>query len=316
MTKLKPRTAAWLLATFAVAGCGTEEVETGAQGMPTQVDLVTDEGFQSPLDVVSSPDGSTFYFTAFTTDEIAEPAIFSVPSAGGAATPLHVGAPLASPTGLVMSCDGGTLYVADMAVRGGEDEELSGGRIYSLATGGGTLTELEANGIARPTGLALAVDCQTLYVTGWTDTGMPALFRTPVAGGDAEVVFEGEPLLTPTGLHIDGNNVSWVMDQRGSQNGTGVLFAITDAGDISVVLEGMALGAVGGVSLNSIGTTAFMPVRDEDGVSKLTSISLVDQSRADLTMPGVQRPAGLRTARQAPVFALVDNQGNAIYRAE
>src|SRR5688572_11856099 len=51
---------------------------------PTAIRLVTGDGFKSPTDAVASPDGSTFYFAAFTEEVPSEAAIFRVDSGGGA----------------------------------------------------------------------------------------------------------------------------------------------------------------------------------------------------------------------------------------
>ena len=49
------------------AGCGEDE-ETAPALPDMRTTSVASEGFQSPLDAVASPDGSTFYFTGYTTD--------------------------------------------------------------------------------------------------------------------------------------------------------------------------------------------------------------------------------------------------------
>src|SRR5262245_7613904 len=102
----------------------------GRGGAPTGVTLVARGGFKSPADAVASPDGKTFYFSART--EGGEPAVFRVSSQPGSrATAMVTGAPLTAPRGLVLSCDGSTLYVA-----GG------GAPIYALPTAGGALRDL------------------------------------------------------------------------------------------------------------------------------------------------------------------------------
>lgn len=281
--------------------------------------MVASEGFTAPLDAVASPDGSTFYFTAFTLDEEPLAAVFAVASAGGGVSQLHAGAPLSFPTGLVMSCDGSTLVVSDRGISSGsDDDDIDGdaGAIYSLDVASGQLATLAANGIVGPSGLALSDDCQTLYVTGATVDGLPALFRLPLAGGAVATVYAGEPLLSPTGMYVDPAEVAWVLDHVASADGGGVLFAIAPDGSISTVMEELALGTPGGCSLNAAGTTAFMPTRGSQGQAQLTTIQLADGETGSIETPGVVDPAGLRTARDAAIFALVDHEGNAIYLAK
>src|SRR5688572_27650381 len=89
-----------------LAGCSDGGLPTAP---PTTVTMVAQGGFRAPTDAVSSPDGSTFYFAAFTESDA--PAIFRIASAGGGtAEILAQGEPLGLPIGLVMACDGGTVY--------------------------------------------------------------------------------------------------------------------------------------------------------------------------------------------------------------
>jgi DNA-binding beta-propeller fold protein YncE len=276
---------------------------------PTSVTKVASSGFQSPTDAVASPDGKTLYFAAWTDER--EPALFSVPTDGSAeASKLATNDPLEAPFGLVLSCDGATLFVADA---GGED-----GAILQMATAGGAVTALSASGIVRPAGLAMGPDCSTLYATGRTTDGMPGLFTIPIGGGSASVVRQGDPLVSPTGLHVDSDGVAWVMDHLAQgKDGEGVLFAIpSDGSKADVVGSGLAMGTPGGVSLTAGGGTAVIPTRDEDGKGQLTSIDIATGTISQLAAPDITDPAGLRTARKAGVFAVVDSEGGAIFKAE
>lgn len=321
MRRQATRAACCSLAALALAACGgSDPGEPGPRkGLPSQIDMVASEGFESPLDAVASPDGSTFYFTAFTVDT-REAAVFSVPAAGGEVRALHAGAPLSLPTGLVMSCDGATLVVADAGIAGLDDDDdealADSGALYSLDVESGTLTALDAASIDTPSGLALSDDCQTLYVTGRDGDGMPALFRLPIGGGAVQTVYAGDPLISPTGMYVDPQEVAWVLDHVAGEDGDGVLYAITEQGELSAVLEGLALGAVGGCSLDAAGGTAFMPTHDEGEPAQLTTIALADASQAVVETPDIIGPAGLRTARDAAIFVLVDHEGNAIYSAQ
>lgn len=278
---------------------------------PTKLTKVTSGGFTSPGDAVASPDGREFFFTGYTDDVDRLPAIFQTPSApGSTASVLATGDPLEAPIGLVMACDGAQLYVADM----GADT----GAIMSVPPGGGALADLGATGIVRPGGLAMGPDCKTLYATGRTDDGMPALFAIATTGGAASIVWKGAPLVAPTGLHVDDQGVAWVMDHLAAgDTGQGVLFAIpSDGSAANVVVDDLRMGTPGGVSLTAGGGTAVMPTLDHDGNAQLTSVVIDTGETKQLPAPDLVDPAGLRTARQAGVFAVVDSEGGAIYRAE
>lgn len=296
-------------APFALVGCdSSEDLPTTP---PTTVTQVATGGFSSPTDAVASPDGKTFYFAAHD-DESGQPAIYRTASEPGSSPEvIALGAPLDMPIGLVMSCDGKALYIADM----GSDA----GAVLTMPTEtGSAVTDLGATGIDRPGGLAMAKDCKTLYATGRTDTGEPALFSIPTSGAAANLVYKGEPLVAPSGLHIDNDGVSWVMDNRAhGENGQGVLFAIpSDGSAANEVASNLRMGTPGGVSLTAGGGTAVMPTRDEAGNAQLTSVNIKTGEMVQLPATSMMDPAGLRTARKAGVFAVVDSEGGAIYRAE
>lgn len=276
---------------------------------PTSIEKVSSGGFESPTDAVASPDGRTFYFAAWTTDK--QPAVFQVAAtAGSTPTVLAAGDPLDAPLGLVMSCDGATLYVADM---GGD-----GGGVLAMPTSGGAPTPLAAAGMTRPSGLAMAADCKSVFATGRLEDDTPALFQVPLAGGDARVVYEGEPLIAPTGVHVDEQGVAWVMDHHAQgKDGEGVLFAIpSDGATATEVMSNLRMGTPGGVSLTAGGGTAVMPTRDEDGNAQLTAVDIASGTVTQLATPDVTDPAGLRSARKAGVFVVVDSEAGSIYRAQ
>jgi hypothetical protein len=305
----------WALSSahLALVGCSSSESDLSTEP-PTTLTKVTSGGFSSPTDAVASPDGKTFYFAAY--DNEREPAIFKTSSAPGSiAELLAVGAPLASPMGLVLSCDGATLYIADLAAAGADETQL--GAVFSLSTGGGAVSDL-GGGISRPTGLAMEAGCKTLHVTGRSADGLPGVFTLSTEGGLASSLFTGEPLVSPSGIHVDDDGVSWVMDHRASgAAGEGVLWAIPrDGSRADEVASDLRMGTPGGVSLVAGGGTAVMPTRDREGTAQLTSVNITTGETLQLAAPDIVDVGGLRTARKAGVFALVDTEGSAIYRAE
>ncbi|HEX5061695.1 MAG TPA: hypothetical protein VFV99_20150, partial [Kofleriaceae bacterium] len=263
----------------------------------------------SPTDAVASLDGREFYFAAYDLEK--QPALFRTASTAGAtAEKIAAGDPLESPLGLVLSCDGKTLYIADI---GGD-----AGAVLSVGTSGGTPGDLAVTGIVRPGGLAMGPDCKTLFATGRTEDGKPALFKISVTGGVALPVWVGEPLVSPSGLHVDDDGVAWVMDHRaGGEHGFGVLFAIPEDGSAAnEVISDLRMGTFGGVSLTAGGGTAVMPTIDAEGHGQLTSVEIASGTVQQLATPELIDPSGLRTARNAGVFAVVDSEGGAIYSAK
>lgn len=303
-------TLAALTVPMALIGCGSSEDSKLPDEAPQTVTQVAAGGFRSPTDAVASPDGKTFYFAAY--DEANEPTIYRVASAPGS-TPevLAASDPLEAPIGLVLSCDGKTLYIADI---GGEN-----GAIFALSTeAGGAVSDLGATGIVRPASLAMRGDCKTLHAAGKTEAGAPALFSLATQGGPTSVIYQGEPLVSPTGMYVDNDGVTWLLDHRAAgEAGEGVLWAIpADGSTAKEVASDLRLGTTGGCSLTAGGGTAVIPTKDADGTSQLTSINIATGEKTQLATPDIVDGSGLRTAREAGVFAVVDSEAAVIYRAE
>lgn len=323
-----------LLLLAALPACGDDGGSTPpADGgppppeVPTSVTLVVDgdeAGFESPLDAVASPDGATFYFSATASAEVTEAdaraTIYRVPSAGGEVDILHQGAPLREPTGLLMSCDGATLYIADIGFTSGdeapEDDDNPPATIYTLDVASGTLAPLAATGIGEAASLALAKDCDTLYVSGYTPDRVPALFSLPPAGGAATVIKSGDPLVSPSGVYVDADKVVWLMDHQPDEGLNGKLFAITQDGETTEVVTELRLSEPAGVSLVAGGVIAVIPTRDENDVTQLITVNTETSATTTIQAPEIVEPSGIRAAINAPIMALVDADGHAIYRVE
>jgi hypothetical protein len=312
-----------LLVACGGGGGGDDDGDSDGPGQlptepPEEVVMLTNEGFTDPMDAVASPDGETFYFTAYTDDAARLAGIFSVPAAGGAVSVLASGPPLEHPAGLLVTADGSSLIVSDMGVQAGESgedgAESSQSVLYTISTSGGALSAMSSGGISEAVGLALGPDEETLYVAGYTTDGEPALFKMPITGGTAEVVLAGAPLEQPAGLYVDGDSVAWFMDPRPSRGNGGVLWAIDPEGEASEVVSNLALADPAGVSLVAGGGTAVIPISNEDGPGQLLTVN-IDSGDTTLVESTMKSPAGIRTARQAGVFAVADSEGDAIHLA-
>jgi DNA-binding beta-propeller fold protein YncE len=290
----------------------------GLTSPPEEVAMVASGGFTDPLDAVASPDGSTFYFSGYTADSPPQPAIFSVPAEGGQASVMAAGPPFEHPAGLLLSPDGSTLYIADIGARAGEvgedAAEPSQSVLYTMSTDGGKPAALAATGIGEAAGLAMGPDDETLYVTGYTPEREPALFTVPASGGGASAVLVGAPLESPSGVFVDSDSVAWVMDHHRSRALGGALWAVTPDGDASEVVGGLGLSDPAGVSLVAGGGTAVIPNRTEDGNGRLTTVH-IESGEQTVVESSMRAPAGIRTAREAAVFAIADAEGDAIYLA-
>ncbi|MBV1861132.1 MAG: hypothetical protein KUG77_22130 [Nannocystaceae bacterium] len=287
---------------------------------PTVIELLADSGFTDASAIAAAPDGSEFYFAAY--DEAGLPGIFKVDLAGTVEA-LHVGAPLAYPSDITVTCDGSTLLVSDVggastidATQAFEEtpDEILGG-IFSLSPEGGVPTAFTAQGVGRAAGVIVSVDCEEVYISGYTMDGTAAVFRAPVAGGEATSIHEGAPLVAPTGIHVDTNNVAWVMDHyaRSGSGAQGLLFAIDDSGDVEEVVAGLGMGRHGGVSLAPGGVTAIIPVSDDLGGSRLVTANTEDGGLENVPTAEILEPSGVAAARNAPVMGIAAE--SAIYLA-
>lgn len=294
-------------------GCQSSAPEPPSSDAPTRVTKVTEGGFSSPTDAVASLDGSEFYFAAL--DESQAGAIYRTSSEPGSkAEKIVSGAPLVRPYGLVLSCDGRTLYISDV----GDETDPAGkpGGLYSMDVESGKLTALAATGIGRSSGLAMNPDCKTLHASGTTANGLPALFAVPTGGGEASTLWMGAPLVAPTGLHVDFKGVTWQVDYQSTGGSTGSLYAITsDGSDPTQVMTNLRLGSPGGCSLIAGGGTAAITTLNAEGQGQITLVEIESGKVTQLAAPEIQKPAGVRSARDASILAVVDAAG-AIFRAE
>ncbi len=303
-----------LLALVAIAGCNSAPAGLPTTP-PTQVALVADTGFRQAGAVESSPDGTTFYAAAL--DEEGRPTVFAIDVASGDVSPLHSGEPFLYPADLAMACDGSRLFVADTGI-GVPDSEIGdpetplgeAAGVHVVSTVDGSISRLESTGISRAAGVVVSHDCESLYISGWTELQVPAVFRMPIDGGTATVLYEGSPLRSPTGIHVDASDVAWVMDHEArNESGEGLLFAITADGEISEVLGGLEMGRHGGVSLTPGGTTAVIPTfnqatRETELVTANTETGEVEI----IPVPGLAHATGVAAARNAPVMVVAGEQ--------
>ena len=263
--------------------------------------------------MVLNETGTIIYFTALTPEGMA--GIFSVPAAGGTATAIMSGGVLQFPFGLALSCDNATLIVVDL---GSPDEEttMSAGALYSVPVSGGSPTRLTLTGVDLPTGIAYNADCSALYVAGHTADGRGAVFTVAPTGGAATAVVQGPPLMAPSDIHVDMNNVAYVVDHMAVGGaGRGVLFRIT-GGVATEAASGLALGTPGGVATTARGGSVIIPTRTAAGAGQLTIINAGNSMATQLAAPDLVDPAGIGVARMSGTFAVVDSEGGAIFRAQ
>ncbi len=284
---------------------------------PTTFTVVASEGFTGPTDAVASPDGTTFYFAAY--NPTGEAALFSVPAGGGTVDELFAGVPLGYVSGLEISPDGETIYLADST--GGE---IGNGAIYSFAVGSDFVEEIVGSDeeVRNPNALAITGDGNFLYISGKDDMNRPAIFMVSTGGGMVDVIAVGSPLVSPTGIYFDDStDTLHVLDHLAGGSQRGAVFIIEEGATPVLASSGLLLGTPAGISLVSGGGTAVISGHDFSRAPGLYIVTDLGPSptvtfTALPTALAALDPAGLRTARAAGVFVIVDSEGNQIIRGE
>ena len=150
------------------------------------------------------------------------------------------------------------------------------------------IKQVTTGGFQSPTDAVSSPDGKTFYFAAYDMEKNPAIFKVSSEPGSA----------------------------AGDQ-GEGVLWAIpADGSTATAVISNLRMGTTGGVSLTAGGGTAVMPTKDVEGNAQLTSVNIKTGETLQLAAPAMTDPSGLRTARGAGVFAVVDSEAGTIYRAE
>ncbi|MFN2608110.1 MAG: hypothetical protein ABR511_09475 [Acidimicrobiales bacterium] len=267
-----------------------------------------------PLDATPAPDGGTVYFSSIGDRGTA---VVAVAGTGGALTTIAEGSPLATPSGLATSVDGGTLYLADPGT-------AHGGAVLAVPTApsptGGTARPAVVEGTAgwSPRGLDVVSQAggDVVYFTG-TDPvgGRPGLFRVPAAGGPVTTVAEGSPFVLPDSVVVTAAGVAYVTDQ-GAGPGRGLVLRVAN-GTASPVHTGLHLGSPAGVTLG--GGDAILLVSSMNATTGADQVLFLDLATARTAAAtkvigaNTDSSGGLHRARAAAVLAWADSHGQ-IYR--
>jgi sugar lactone lactonase YvrE len=216
-----------------------------SQGQTETVEAATQSGnFHTPLDSTPDPNANTIYFTAIGPHG---PGVFRVPAAGGEATEVVAGPPFVVPTGVAMSTDGQSLYVADpLAYSDGG----RAGQIFVISMADGSVRSLSGTEGTRPQGLDVVSQNghDVLCFTGRDPMSREAAVFKMAATGDAAptIVASGSPLVDPDGLAVTHTGTVYVTDH----SSVGKVFKL-DGGAITCVVENTPLGEPAGIALTA-----------------------------------------------------------------
>jgi sugar lactone lactonase YvrE len=266
------------------------------------------------------------YFVAMTADGAA---VFSVGvnenGTPGTLTRLAVGDRLSMPTGLTVSTDGTTLYIADpgseLVTGTPPNQTRTLGFIFSMPIGGGALTSLAAAEGTAPKSLELVTSGSddVIYFTGRDPAnGRPTLWRMPADGSSKELVTQGSgdpdsvaaELMDPSALVVTQSGVVYVSDSLGAEGLAGILKV--EAGAVSRLVNGLRLGYPAGIALDLAEKTLFVSGHKPDKSAAVYAIDLTTGTStiADIDLGDSTESGGLRRARNADIFGWADSDGS------
>jgi hypothetical protein len=266
--------------------------------------------YRYPFDTVPSSDGSTLYFTATSVSKNTL-GVFSVPSTGGVATTLFVGAPLVDPHGLAISSDDKTLFIADGAA-GYDPSNATGtsdlGGVFSMSTSGGTPTLIAGTAGLRPRGIDVAKEDSgdVVYFSGQTiSDGKATVFRLPAGGGNVAPVFSGAPLTDVSGVAVSHSGTTYVANVSGAAGSTSATIFQIQNGSIRELVSGILVGNPAGVSLSQDDKTLLVSGQDRVfGTSVVYRVNIETKAITQYNQGLENSPdsGGLHRARNADVF--------------
>ena len=142
--------------------------------------------------------------------------------------------------------------------------------------------------IVSPQGLVAAAG-GTLYVTGMTDTALPAVFS--VEGGAVTTLSSGAPLVRPGDISVVGDPDAtqiWVIDVSGGQNGVaegGANLVALNPPDSEVIEVSDGMTAIG---VTGRGPDALVTVQDPGGVSRIQIVDVRTGERRDVQADNIE----------------------------
>lgn len=218
------------------------------------VEVLDVEGYEDATDVVAT--GDAVWTVAY--NERGQAAVVRADLAGGV-TEVFAGPPLTVPSGIALSDDGRLLLVADVASEPWNDATTNGG-VYLIDQAGAGATEIGTWGVVDLPGDVTFAPDGTVYVSGFTPEGLPAIFSAALDTGRIVAEIVGEPLVDPLQIDVspDGGTL-YVVDGLAGRGQRAALLAFTLPGLVSSRLyEGFSIDFPGGVAAADDGSTVFV----------------------------------------------------------
>lgn len=273
------------------------------QDSPISIEVLTPALL--PWDSVPSPDGETVYFTA-TAD--GQPAVFSIPAAGGDIVTLAQDTSLVMPLGIAVSTDGQTVYVTDPWTAG-----ANGNAVFAIPSSGGAGSVVSGTQGTAPQGVEVVSQNGTdqLYFTGIDPiNGQPTVYTIAASGGTAAIFAKGAPMIAPSGITIAPDGTIYVLDRLASGNGLGGVIRIQGS-SIDIIAENVRTGSqLAGLALMLDGTLLVSSLDPTQGTAQVLVIDPAALTTSIINeVIGVNTAAGgLHRAHNVNVFSWIDSE--------
>lgn len=265
-------------------GCAESKSDSGganptSEGPFKSVEAVANapSAFSSPRAAAPLADGSVVLIATLENapaedgaDAGERVAILKQSPGGAKPSVLYSGDALVNPLDLAVSLDGETIYIADPA--GGPD---GSGAVSSLSSRGGEPALVLAG--YGPRAITVADDGRVFSSGVSAESGRPSVFE--LQSGAAVSVFEGAPLVDPSGIAVQADGTLLVADTRLFDGSADVsseagIVRIRN-GQASVFASGFATGYPAGIALTQDEKTLIV---SGEGPDRSDTVFLVDMS--------------------------------------
>lgn len=147
----------------------------------SSIDRLASTGVMRAAGIVMDTDCDALFVTG--TSDMGQPALFTVPTAGGAAKTVHEGAPLVSPTGVHVD-EADVAWVMDHGARNGEGEGL----LFAITLEGDVSEVVGGLGMGRHGGVSLVPGGTTAVIPVSNERGESQLITANTENGEVNTV--------------------------------------------------------------------------------------------------------------------------------
>ena len=281
------------------------QVDAGPAPTSLTLAFLADAGFRDPMATAISSDGQTVFFTAID-NTTGNAGVWKV-SGASAPTAVSSGAPFVMPSGLAISADNATLYVADVAsvgtyADGGASDQ---GGLWTLPAAGASPNAIAVD-LKQPVALTPSADGTNLLVSGKDVSGVAGVFKVSPGGG-APTALAQMGLFDP-GEASDNGGSLWVAEHR-APSGYGAIYHFAGGNQTDASPTALRFGFPAGLCSSVDGSAIYTAY--QGGIWTQPSTGVGAGMAVGLTGGAVDFPNGLSRARSLNTFAFSNGEGSA-----